>query len=126
MTARASPRKPFTGGAGVTRIPVSRTWGRIRRVGDATSISLTAEATDRLALAPQGNARYDVKGFTDVAGAGCAAATTMKTPYRDGTTHMILEPLVFIVRLPDRFGQSETPNRVAVDRTSECPYREER
>jgi hypothetical protein len=30
---------------------------------------------------------------------GCAGATTLKTPYRDGTTHIILEPLDFIARL---------------------------
>jgi len=35
-----------------------------------------------LALTPQGNVRY-----------------TLKTPYRDGTTHIILEPLDFIARL---------------------------
>ena len=39
-------------------------------------------ATDRLALTAKGNVHY-----------------TLKTPYRDGTTHIILEPLDFIARL---------------------------
>ena len=30
---------------------------------------------------------------------GCAGATQLKTPYRDGTTHVIFEPLDFIARL---------------------------
>ena len=30
---------------------------------------------------------------------GCAGATRLKTPYRDGTTHVIFEPLDFIARL---------------------------
>jgi len=30
---------------------------------------------------------------------GCAGATQLKTPCRDGTTHVIFEPLDFIVRL---------------------------
>jgi len=29
---------------------------------------------------------------------GCAGATTLKTPYRNGTTHIILEPLDFDVQ----------------------------
>jgi hypothetical protein len=41
-----------------------------------------AVALDRLALTRQGHARY-----------------TLKTPYRDGTIHIILEPLDFIARL---------------------------
>ena len=30
---------------------------------------------------------------------GCAGATELKTPYRDGTTHVIFEPMDFIARL---------------------------
>jgi hypothetical protein len=30
---------------------------------------------------------------------GCAGAIQLKTPYRDGTTHVIFEPLDFIARL---------------------------
>src|SRR3989304_1499652 len=30
---------------------------------------------------------------------GCAGATQLKTPYRDGTTHVLFEPLDFIARL---------------------------
>jgi Putative transposase len=39
-------------------------------------------ATERLALTDGGNIRY-----------------TLKTPYRDGTTHVIFEPLDFMPRL---------------------------
>jgi hypothetical protein len=39
-------------------------------------------AIDRLSLTPEGNIRY-----------------ALKTPYRDGTTHVIFEPLDFIARL---------------------------
>jgi hypothetical protein len=39
-------------------------------------------AIERLSLTPQGNIRY-----------------VLKTPYRDGTTHVIFEPLDFIARL---------------------------
>ena len=45
-------------------------------------IARPAVSTERLALTRQGNVRY-----------------TLKTPYRDGTTHIILEPLDFIARL---------------------------
>jgi len=30
---------------------------------------------------------------------GCAGATQLKTPYSDGTTHVIFEPLDFIAKL---------------------------
>ncbi len=30
---------------------------------------------------------------------GCAGAAQLKTPYRDGTTHVIFQPLDFIARL---------------------------
>jgi len=46
------------------------------------SIARPDVATNRLALTPQGNVRH-----------------TLKTPYRDGTAHIILEPLDFIARL---------------------------
>lgn len=39
-------------------------------------------AEQRLSLTPNGNVRYQ-----------------LKTPYRDGTTHVIFEPLDFIARL---------------------------
>ncbi|MGB5707046.1 MAG: IS91 family transposase [Arenicellales bacterium] len=45
-------------------------------------ISRPAVSTERMALTNQGNIRY-----------------TLKTPYRDGTTHIILEPLDFMARL---------------------------
>lgn len=45
-------------------------------------IARPAVATDCLALSPQGNVQY-----------------TLKSPYRDGTTHIILEPLDFIAHL---------------------------
>lgn len=45
-------------------------------------ISRPAVAENRLSLTPSGNVRYQ-----------------LKTPYRDGTTHVIFEPLDFIARL---------------------------
>ena len=45
-------------------------------------ISRPAVSEKRLSLTPNGNIRY-----------------RLKTPYRDGTTHVILEPLDFIARL---------------------------
>ena len=45
-------------------------------------ISRPAIAEKRLSLTPNGNVRYQ-----------------LKTPYRDGTTHVIFEPLDFIARL---------------------------
>jgi hypothetical protein len=45
-------------------------------------ISRPAVSEKRLSLTPKGNVRYQ-----------------LKTPYRDGTTHVIFEPLDFIARL---------------------------
>ena len=45
-------------------------------------ISRPAVAEQRLSLTPNGNVRYQ-----------------LKTPYRDGTTHVIFEPLNFIARV---------------------------
>ena len=45
-------------------------------------ISRPAIAEQRLSLTPNGNVQYH-----------------LKTPYRDGTTHVIFEPLGFIARL---------------------------
>ena len=59
------------------RLPAPRKLERLCRY-----VARPAVATDRLAVTPQGNVRY-----------------TLKTPYRDGTTHIILEPLDFIARL---------------------------
>ena len=53
----------------------------------------------RLSLTTNGNVRYDVNGITNVAGAGMRRSDQLKTPYRDGTTHVIFEPLDFIARL---------------------------
>jgi hypothetical protein len=52
-------------------------WTRLCRY-----IARPAVATGRLALTAQGLVRY-----------------TLKTPYRDGTTRVVLEPLDFIARL---------------------------
>jgi len=45
-------------------------------------VSRPAVAEKRLSLTPNGNVRYQ-----------------LKTPYRDGTTHVVFEPLDFIARL---------------------------
>jgi acyl-CoA synthetase (AMP-forming)/AMP-acid ligase II len=71
------------------RWPVSRCTPRRRRGPSAQSIGTTlplhypsARGVERLSLTPQGNIRY-----------------ALKTPYRDGTTHVIFEPLDFLARL---------------------------
>ena len=51
-------------------------------VRERRAIARPAISIERLALTCQGNVRY-----------------TLTTPYRDGTTHIILEPLDFIARL---------------------------
>jgi len=48
----------------------------------ARYVSRPAVSVERLALTPQGRVRY-----------------RLKTPYRDGTTHILLEPLDFLARL---------------------------
>jgi hypothetical protein len=48
----------------------------------ARYISRPAVSEQRLSLTPKGNVRY-----------------RLKTPYRDGTTHVIFQPLDFIARL---------------------------
>ena len=48
----------------------------------ATHLIRPAVSEKRLSLTPNGNVRYQ-----------------LKTPYRDGTTHVIFEPLDFIARL---------------------------
>lgn len=53
----------------------------VRRVV-SRHITRPALAEDRLSLTPQAGVRY-----------------TLKTPYRDGTAHVVLEPLDFIARL---------------------------
>ena len=68
-------------------------------------ISRPAVSEQRLSLTPNGNVRYQ-----------------LKTPYRDGTTHVIFEPLDFIARLAalvpkprvnlTRFHGVFAPNRV--------------
>jgi len=45
-------------------------------------VSRPAVSEKRLSLTPKGNVRYQIK-----------------TPYQDGTTHVIFEPLDFIARL---------------------------
>jgi hypothetical protein len=45
-------------------------------------VSRPPVAADRLALTPSGHVRY-----------------TLKTPYRDGTTHIVLEPRELMARL---------------------------
>ncbi len=58
-----------------------------------------AVSEKRLALTSGGRIRYDVKGFTNVACAGMRRSDQLKTPYRDGTTHVFFQPLDFIARL---------------------------
>nr|WP_276598433.1 transposase [Escherichia coli] len=54
-------------------------------------ISRPAVSEKRLSLTRGGNVRYQ-----------------LKTPYRDGTTHVIFEPLDFIARLAARYRSPES------------------
>ena len=58
-------------------------------------ITRPALATGRLALTPQGRVRY-----------------TLKTPYRDGTTHVVFESLDFMARLAAAGAPDEIPRGV--------------
>jgi hypothetical protein len=51
-------------------------------------VSRPAVAEPRLSLTERGEVRY-----------------TLKSPYRDGTTHVVFQPLDFIARLASRAGQ---------------------
>ena len=62
-------------------------------------ISCPAVSVKRLSFTANGNLRYDVNGFTNVASAGMRRSDQLKTPYKDGVTHVIFEPLDFIARL---------------------------
>ena len=62
-------------------------------------ISRPAVSEKRLSLTSNGYIRYDVKGITNVAGAGMRRSDQLKTPYRDGTTHVLFEPLDFMYRM---------------------------
>jgi len=61
-------------------------------------VSRPPVAADRLAPTPSGHVRY-----------------TLKTPYRDGTTHLVLEPLELMARLAARV-PPPTPRHVATSR----------
>jgi hypothetical protein len=52
-------------------------------------------AIDRLSLTAQGNIRY-----------------ALETPYRDGTTHVMFEPLDFLARLAALVPNHEAPFQV--------------
>jgi hypothetical protein len=58
-----------------------------------------AVSEKRLAMSSGGRIRYDVKGFTNVACAGMRRSEQLKTPYRNGATHVFFRPLELIARL---------------------------
>ena len=62
-------------------------------------VARPAISEKRLSLTPNDNVRYDVKGFTNVAGAWMRRSDQLKTPCQDGATHVLFEPLDFIARL---------------------------
>ena len=57
-------------------------------------------ATERLSLAGQGNIRYRLAAPAHPCARGIRASLHIKTPYRDGTTHVIFEPLDFMRHIP--------------------------
>ena len=60
-------------------VPISA-WDKLERL--CRYMTRPPVADKRLSLAPEGNIRY-----------------ALKTPYRNGTTHVILEPMDFMARL---------------------------
>ena len=53
----------------------------------------------RLSLTPSGNVRYELAAPAHPCARGISASMHVKTPYRNGTTHVLFEPLDFIARL---------------------------
>jgi len=76
--AQAAKESGFSLHAGV----VAQHWGRKRLERLCRYITRPAISEKRLSITPAGNIRYQ-----------------LKTPYRDGTTHVIFEPMDFLARL---------------------------
>ena len=62
-------------------------------------ITRPAVSTERLSLTAQGNVRYRLVAPAHPCARDIRASLHIKTPYRDGTTDVVLEPLDFIARL---------------------------
>ena len=62
-------------------------------------ITRPAVATERLSLTAQGNIRYRLVAPAHPARATFVHPCTAKTPYRDGTTDVMFEPLDLMARL---------------------------
>jgi hypothetical protein len=78
----------------------AQAWERQKLERLCRYITRPAVSEKRLSMTPSGNIRYDVNGITNAAGAGMRKSGKLKTPYSDGTTHVIFEPLDFIAKLP--------------------------
>ena len=87
-------------------------------------ISRPAVSARRLSLTTDGKVRYDVKGFTNVAGAWMRRSDELKTPYRDGTTHVIFEPLEYMAHIPVRHPSGDLRScKSAILPICHCPAR---
>jgi hypothetical protein len=75
-------------------------WERSKLERLCRYITRPAVSEKRLSVTPSGNIRYDVNGITNAAGAGMRKSGQLKTPYNDGTTHVIFEPLDFMSHIP--------------------------
>ena len=62
-------------------------------------ITRPALSTERLSLTAQGNIRYRLVAPAHPCARDIRASRHIKTPYRDGTTDVVFEPLDFIARL---------------------------
>jgi len=62
-------------------------------------IARPAVVTERLSLTRQGDVRVALAALAHPAVAAFVHPCTSKTPYRDGTTHVVFQPLDFIARL---------------------------
>jgi len=76
------------------------------------TIARPAVATDRLTLTPQGNVRYDVKGFTNAAGAGCARAAIARLAALVPKPRVNLTHFARIVLILARFAGPLKPSKL--------------
>ena len=78
-----------------------------------------AVVTKRLSLTGQGDIRVALASFAHPALAAFVHPCTSKAPYRDGTTHVVFQPLDFITLTGD--ASSRSPDRSHADAAASKP-----
>ena len=84
--AQAAKESGFSLHAGVA----AQAWERQKLERLCRYITRPAVSENRLSMTISGNIRYDVNGITNAAGAWMRKSGQLKTPYSDGTTHVML------------------------------------